>query len=82
MKRMGIREEKRTREMSNTKREKRDRGEKDGALDGKRRRERKEGKRYAMRMKKGEKLVGWLIEESGRYKEKKESEKEEMGRKR
>jgi len=35
-----------------------------------------------MRMKKGEKLVGWLIEESGRYKEKKESEKEEMGRKR
>ena len=82
VKRMGIREENRTRKMSNTKREKRDRGEKDRALDGKRQKERKEGKIYAMRMKNGEKLVGWLIEESGRYKEKKESEKEEMGRKR
>jgi len=36
VKRMGIREESRTKKMSNTKREKRDRGENDGALDGKR----------------------------------------------
>jgi len=83
---MGRREEERTKKMSNTKREKRDRGEKDRALDGKRRKERKEGKIYAMGMKEGENsVVRRLIEKGGRYKEKKryvESEKEEMGRKR
>jgi len=37
--------------MSNTERETQDRGEKDWVLEGKRHKERKEGKRYAIKMK-------------------------------
>jgi len=53
---MGIREEERRKKIRNTEREKQDiRGEKDRALEGTRQKERKEGKRYAMKMKEGEK---------------------------
>jgi len=55
VKRMGIREEERRKKIRNTEREKQDRGDKDRALEGKRQKERKEGKRSEMKMKEGHK---------------------------
>jgi len=87
VKRMVMRVEERRKKISNTKREKQDRGEKDTALEGKKA-EREKRRQKICNENKGRREVSserGSKEEAGRSKEKKryiESEKEEMGRKR